>query len=403
MKRLRQDIDEHTKTIHEATRAQKKQAATSIREELEAMEESTSIIEKQKEHLSHQSTFMVELVTREKTLSELYNSSSDTCLVCGSHMDKNAHSDTNPHSHRITHADMLSRALQEKHTRVSRYEGFIRETMNKRMRNQDNTDWGRVITTATHDREKAEQLLETYADRLDALDTTIDEKIDALEKLQSELDNLAEETRDDDVANVDDRIDELNDSIDTYQRDVERYNDFVQEKKNREDTVNSCARDVREQEAIVHAFVTLREQTSVKGGISEDIDRICEEITDSANITYKSVYGRDGDIKLSTVIVKDTPTSVITAYGRPIETFSHGEQNRMIMCILMGVTGALYTRYSVWLPPLWDEPTSVIDSDGIGTACDILHNVPDNEQSFIIVREFDGTCTQSAPDNIIEL
>lgn len=81
---------------------------------------------------------------------------------------------------------------------------------------------------------------------------------------------------------------------------------------------------------------------------------------------------------------------MIYSQGRNIETYSHGEQARMIMALLCALTEILLDKTGIWLPPLWDEPTLPIDFDDKNTVLDVLSNLAENNnQCFVITRDND--------------
>lgn len=406
--RLEEDIDTYTHTIREAKRNFDKQKNDDVDEEISSHRMTIESTNTQLDTLKNRIADLSSVITREKTLSDMYNNSNGTCLVCGAPLDTqddDTRSTTNTHEHIIEDMSMCVDDMTRRYDYLTSYVSTMNNYIQKRIRNRDNTNWTDVIERAENDKQNAIRKLESCHTSSDTLTETISEQKNSLAELRAELRAAKQEHpagRDDDSARIDARIEELRDAIATFDRQMDSYQNYVHDREEFSRRVDRCDKAVREQRAVVHAFQTLREQTSVKGAISEDIDTICREISESANIMHEGAFGQDKKISLSTVMVKDTPTSTITALGRPIETFSHGEQNRMIMCVLMGVTGALYSRYNVWLPPLWDEPTSVIDSDDSDSACVVVSNRPDNEQAIVIIREYDNSRTCHY-DNIIEL
>ena len=131
--------------------------------------------------------------------------------------------------------------------------------------------------------------------------------------------------------------------------------------------------------------------SSPTGYISSDIDNFCQEVNNEVNDIYEEVFHKNPHISVESSSDNMEPTCMIYSNNRNIETYSHGEQSRMIMAILCSLTSIVFNRTGVWLPPLWDEPTLSIDNKDNYSVIDILDKLSVDEfnQYFVITRDND--------------
>lgn len=381
------------------------------KDELESIEYVINTADRLEKNLSHRVHSLSAHITREKTLSELLSQSGDLCPVCGSQLGQKAdiHSALGDQEARlkdIREAEKMIDHIDTKKTSVHNYLTFLHKHLNNISSQQDNVNWKEVVA----------RLKEEYSDLVasrDELESDMQDHVEDSNRLKdehSQIEYKIGELRGGDAVldyeALNKKIDALEDRIREVTVQQEKYDRYVDLLEEKEEDLDVAEEKCDWQRRVVQCFVNLREQTSVKGIISEDIDSISSSISEYANKIYEEEFSSDKKISVKTVVVKDTPQSVITALGRPIETFSHGEQNRMIMCILLGVTMALRDKYRVWLPPLWDEPTAMIDKKYGTSVFDIVDRVirEDSSQCVIITRDEDIVSqAQDHISNVIRL
>lgn len=390
------DIVSLSKKLQDAQSKVENDKNNSLDDEISSTKYLLKALSKQEEVLEAQRTYLHSHITREQTLSDLLSQSGNSCIVCGSQIDhdenhNDGHIVLNHHAEDVEYSQKFLDHLGKKRISIKNYSNFMREYTSALISKQDNTDWEEEATryqsmiddvNSTKYDLKAD--LNDYKKKKDVLEEKAEDLEDKISHLKNQIesDTTSEE-------NIDEKVESLEKKIRSYEDSIDRYSKYVSLVKEKKSKLSEAEKNLDWQTRKVNAFLNLREQTSVKGVISEDIDNISHEISEYANQTYEYIFNSKRKIVVASKIVKDSPVSSITAEGRPLETFSHGEQNRMIMCILLGITLAMHDRYNVWVPPMWDEPTTVIDKKDESSVFNIMCMVMQEEsrQCVIITRE----------------
>lgn len=389
------DIEKNKELLSKALEKLENTSNNSISDEIDSLEYIIAKNEDSVEVLEAQNKALQSILTREKTLNDLLLKSGDTCMVCGAEVTINPEDDSThlntSHADVIKETDSIYSNNERKRKDLLEQNNYLRDYLNNLVSVVDNTDWEEK---SEHYRSMVKELSDIKQDLEDDLDSFKKDK-ESIEtniaKLEEDISSLEEGSSNNSEMNLESEIEELEKKIMDHERSQKEYEEYVEQVKKLEEDSDVKSLVLQQKERIVNAFLTLREQTSVKGIISEDIELISNEISEEANSVYQEVFSKDASLcLLAELNKKDEPVTKITSHDRPIETFSHGEQNRMIMCILLGMTQALKNRYGVWLPPLWDEPTTVIDKEVGDAAFNILNSVASTEeQCFVITRDND--------------
>lgn len=362
---------------------------TSITNENDSIEYSTSAINKMIIALQSQEKNIKNIVARREALNDILQESKHRCLVCGTDttgmdLEHNIHTESidelvsimNDHSNKIDY-------LLHKKVFIEKYQKDTLDDADPTMLQEQYDHYHMFVDDYKSSINESHAKIKALKEKRENLGKDIAQLQESLTEAQNATDNTNV------IKDMDKKIESLEHAIRDAEFLYEKYNEYVNKKKKLEEKIAHRKEVFDNQTSVVNILVKLREDTSVKGIISEDIDTLAQEITTESNILYNDVFDNDNNIIVSSAEnKKGTPITEITALGRDLGTFSHGEQGRMIMVILMALTKVMYDRYNVWITPMWDEPTAMIDLDDNDSMFNIL-NYYDHDQSIVITRDYD--------------
>lgn len=369
----------------------------------DSFEFSINFFNDQVEYLNRDRTRLLSVLSRENTLNDLLSQSKDKCAVCGTELDIDI-SKNNHHKQEILKLekkdDEYKKEIQEYNNKKKFIEKYYKELLNDK---NDNINWDDEIQNILNkiDKNVKEQIkIEEIINKLQEEKKNVKKEISNIEKKLShvEKDEISDEE------DIDNKIRKAEKHLLRIEAQEENYDDYVKDIEAKNKELEDLQEELEWKNKVLNTLNNLVDCSSPTGYISSDIDNFCQEVNNEVNNIYEEVFNKNPHISVESASDDLEPTCMIYSNNRNIETYSHGEQSRMIMAILCSLTSILFNRTGVWLPPLWDEPTLSIDNKDHYSVIDILSKLSVDEfnQYFVITRD-NGIIKDYQEDSLLEL
>lgn len=361
--------------------------------QLDSLEYQISFLEQQTEYLNSDKTNLLAILTRENTLDELLSQSGNSCAVCGAELDSHNVETDNIHKEAIARIETKINKIEEKLEKSKKEREFTEKYYRGIIKQKENTqDWDSKIRDIENDIQELESKKNEKFSDISVIEKTLSAKIDEIDDVYDEIQHLEEhyDEQDEDSYDINEEIQKLERELARAENQEKEFVDYINEVDEKQKELDAIISELDWKEKTVNQLVNLVAQSSPTGAISDKIDEFCDEVNNAVNDIYEEVFEKDANISVESASDDQEPTCMIYSQGRNIETYSHGEQARMIMALLCALTEILLDKTGIWLPPLWDEPTLPIDSDDKTTVLDVLSNLAENNnQCFVITRDND--------------
>lgn len=371
-----------------------------LKQQEDSFEYSIDFFNEQVDYLNRGRTRLLSVLSRENTLNDLLSQSKYKCAVCGTELDKDI-SKNNHHEQEILKLEKKDSEYSKEIKEYQDKKKFIEKSYRKLLDNKkNNIDWDNKIEDVFNSIERKEKEKIKIEDDIEELQEdkkTIKKEISNIESQLENIDDVDTEDFDLQIKNAEKHLLRI-------EAQEENYNDYVEDIKQKNKELKDLENKLVEKNKVLNALNNLVDCSSPTGYISSDIDNFCQEVNNEVNDIYEEVFNKNPHISVESSSDDMEPTCMIYSNNRNIETYSHGEQSRMIMAILCSLTSILFNRTGVWLPPLWDEPTLSIDNKDRNSVIDILSKLSVDEfnQYFVITRDND-IIEDYEEDSLLEL
>ena len=374
-----QELEDHKKSVLDDEDRLKQQE--------DSFEYSINFFNEQVEYLNRDRTRLLSILSRENTLNDLLSQSKDKCAVCGTELDKDI-SQNNHHEQEILKLEKKDSEYSKEIKEYQDKKKFIEKSYRQLLDNKkNNIDWDSKIEDVFNSIERKEKekiKIEENIKELQEDKKTISKEISNIESQLENIDDVDTEDFDSQIKNAEKHLIRI-------EAQEENYNDYVKDIETKNKELEDLEEELEWKNKVLNTLNNLVNCSSPTGYISSDIDNFCQEVNNEVNDIYVEVFNKNPHISVESASDDLEPTCMIYSNNRNIETYSHGEQSRMIMAILCSLTSIVFNRTGVWLPPLWDEPTLSIDNKDNYSVIDILYKLSVDEfnQYFVITRDND--------------
>lgn len=374
-----QELEDHKKSVLDDEDRLKQQE--------DSFEYSINFFNEQVEYLNRDRTRLLSILSRENTLNDLLSQSKDKCAVCGTELDKDI-SQNNHHEQEILKLEKKDNEYSKEIKEYQDKKKFIEKSYRQLLDNKkNNIDWDSKIEDVFNSIERKEKekiKIEEDIKELQENKKIIKEEINNIESQLENIDDVDTEDFDLQIKNAEKHLLRI-------EAQEENYNDYVEDIETKNKELEDLQEELEWKNKVLNTLNNLVDCSSPTGYISSDIDNFCQEVNNEVNDIYEEVFHKNPHISVESSSDDLEPTCMIYSNNRNIETYSHGEQSRMIMAILCSLTSIVFNRTGVWLPPLWDEPTLSIDNKDNYSVIDILDKLSVDEfnQYFVITRDND--------------
>ncbi len=222
--------------------------------------------------------------------------------------------------------------------------------------------------------EELDDLYEDLEDELIGLEDEIAHTEEEVARLEEEIRELESQGGEDEVDES--VIDEIREKLEVassalsdfivaqqqYEAYVARHKELLGRYDEAEETLNY-------HQGVVDRLEKEKFETSTRGKIAVKINEIMDQIAHHATACYAEFFADECEISLITGEgdVSDDDgalqTCLILVNGRDLATYSHGEQSRCIMALMIGMVRVISDITGEWIPPMWDEPTIAMDGE----------------------------------------
>ena len=374
-----QELEDHKKSVLDDEDRLKQQE--------DSFEYSINFFNEQVEYLNRDRTRLLSILSRENTLNDLLSQSKNKCAVCGTELDKDI-SQNNHHEQEILKLEKKDSEYSKEIKEYQDKKKFIEKSYRQLLDNKkNNIDWDSKIEDVLNSIERKEKekiKIEENIKELQEDKKTISKEISNIESQLENIDDVDTEDFDSQIKNAEKHLIRI-------EAQEENYNDYVKDIETKNKELEDLEEELEWKNKVLNTLNNLVNCSSPTGYISSDIDNFCQEVNNEVNDIYVEVFNKNPHISVESASDDLEPTCMIYSNNRNIETYSHGEQSRMIMAILCSLTSIVFNRTGVWLPPLWDEPTLSIDNKDNYSVIDILDKLSVDEfnQYFVITRDND--------------
>ena len=379
LKKNIQELEDHKKSVLDDEDRLKQQE--------DSFEYSINFFNDQIEYLNRDRTRLLSIMSRENTLNDLLSQSKNKCAVCGTELDKDI-SQNNHHEQEILKLEKKDNEYSKEIKEYQDKKKFIEKSYRQLLDNKkNNIDWDSKIEDVLNSIERKEKekiKIEENIKELQEDKKTISKEISNIESQLENIDDVNTEDFDSQIKNAEKHLIRI-------EAQEENYNDYVKDIETKNKELEDLEEELEWKNKVLNTLNNLVNCSSPTGYISSDIDNFCQEVNNEVNDIYVEVFNKNPHISVESASDDLEPTCMIYSNNRNIETYSHGEQSRMIMAILCSLTSIVFNRTGVWLPPLWDEPTLSIDNKDNYSVIDILDKLSVDEfnQYFVITRDND--------------
>ena len=246
-------------------------------------------------------------------------------------------------------------------------------------------------------KEDIQEIKETIDDNTHMIENVLPGKIESLKENLSQLgdnDTLPM------INELEEKLDATISGIENYRLHKKELEKYYSQLKDYEKQKTEIDKTVRFQQAKINQLQNLKNQTSPQGVISDEIAHVMDKISRYSQDIYENIFSEEAFISIISSEENNETTSIIHVNDRDIATYSHGEQSRYIFSILLALSYTCRDTLGEWFPPLWDEPTTMIDSHIYTSFYQSIYELFEgkNEQMLIISRDIGDNNDMSIVD-----